>query len=312
MTVDFKLTEAQLATLKTWRAKGREICNSVGPADLKKAEDGFRLAYDIAGRQDPSIKWHGRIEWTGSPHAAEKIARKYGYDDFPCYGNCDAIWLWEHAYYREVLGKKDETEPLAGLIEIAKSGAGFWYPMDEALVVSERPTLLKLDNRDRLHCEDGPSIIYPDGWKLYCWHNVEVPKWILEEPKKITSEKIMGEKNQEIRSVMIQKIGGERFVRELGAEAVDRSDWGTLWRATVAGRTVMFVEVVDATADRHDEDGDPYFKHYFLRVDPDAYGGVQTALAAVASTWKRRDPAGRLNPYFKTPEEYAQALIAQS
>ena len=50
-----------------------------------------------------------------------------------------------------------------------------------------------------------------------------------------------------------------------------------------------------------DENKDVIYKEYFLRVDPKAYGGLTTARAAVASTWRTKK--GEL--YFKNPNDYA-------
>jgi len=53
--------------------------------------------------------------------------------------------------------------------------------------VSERHTHISLDDR-RLHCEDGPSIIYPDGFEVYAWRGTVFPKQWIE--KKLLENKL--------------------------------------------------------------------------------------------------------------------------
>jgi hypothetical protein len=46
----------------------------------------------------------------------------------------------------------------------------------------------------------------------------------------------------------------------------------------------MMVKVVNST-----QEPDGTFKDYFIRVDPNAYGGLKTARQAIASTWRDED-----------------------
>lgn len=81
------------------------------------------------------------------------------------YGQHDAYWLSFYAYFREVEGLLLETETVSGLLDLAKS-AGWFSPYSKICWISERPTELRLDKKERLHAADGPALIYPDGWSL--------------------------------------------------------------------------------------------------------------------------------------------------
>lgn len=63
---------------------------------------------------------------------------------------------------------------LAGIMRVARS-AGMWWPMLDAVVLSERPRELHLDSEGRLHRATGPAISYPDGWGMHAWHGTLVP-----------------------------------------------------------------------------------------------------------------------------------------
>ena len=81
------------------------------------------------------------------------------------YGQHDAYWLSFYAYFRQIEGLTQETETVAGLLDLAKS-AGWFAPYSKICWISERPTVLRLDKMGRLHAPEGHALTYPDGWSL--------------------------------------------------------------------------------------------------------------------------------------------------
>lgn len=105
----------------------------------------------------------------------------------------------------------------------------------------------------------------------------------------MTATSILDERNAEIRRVMLEKFGQARFVSELGAEPVASDDFGQLYSVDIPGdELLVMVRVENSTPD---PDGSR--REYWLRVDPDAYGGdaARVPQAAVASTWRYADGA---------------------
>jgi hypothetical protein len=185
---------------------------------------------------------------------------------------------------------------LEGLWELAQS-AGWAIPHENICWVSERHHILQRDERGRLHNLTGPACAYPDGWAIYAVHGVRVPEYIIERPQEISVEKIDAENNAEIRRVMMDRFTAPRYIAESGLKPIHADDFGTLYRRELAGdEPLCMVKVVNSTAEP-----DGSFKDYWLRVDPNAYGGIKTARAAVASTWRTAD--GKF--VFDKPEEYA-------
>ena len=138
------------------------------------------------------------------------------------YGQHDAAWLAFYDFFREVVGLTAETDKLVGLIAQAKA-AGWYLPHQNICWVSERHNILSRDDRGRLHCEAGPSVAYPDGWKIYAWHGVRVPESIIEQRDQITVKSIMAEKNTEVRRVMRNLYGTARFLKDAGAQVIGES-----------------------------------------------------------------------------------------
>jgi hypothetical protein len=111
------------------------------------------------------------------------------------------------------------------------------------------------------------------------WHGVRVPERVILRPAELTPQEILGERNAEIRRVMIERFGHDRFVLESGARAIHQDDTGALYRIDLPDdEPLVLVHVKNATPEP-----DSSFRTFFLRVPPD----MQRARQAVAWTfWK--------------------------
>jgi hypothetical protein len=141
--------------------------------------------------------------------------------------------------------------------------ARFW-------IVSDFPITVGRDDRNRPHCDDGPQLAWRDGWRVYNVHGVRVPADIIERPESITVERIDGESNAEIRRIMVDRYGRERYIRDSGAKLLheDLDELGLprrLWRREWPdGRTLQLVEVHNSTLEP-----DGTRRVFFLGVHPE-------------------------------------------
>ncbi len=121
-----------------------------------------------------------------------------------------------------------------------------------------------------------------------------MPEQLIIQPETITIEQIRDEQNAEIRRVMLERFGFDRYITESGADLINRDDWGTLWRAEIPGdESLVMVQVVNSTPEPEGS-----FYNYFLRVHPElrplldnnGLGAPQplTARNAIASTFGLR------------------------
>jgi hypothetical protein len=125
------------------------------------------------------------------------------------YGSHDASWIGFYDYFQRNL-KLPEPEKISGLVSAAKE-CGWWWPFENAVIITSKPTAIHRDENFRLHSEDGFSLVYPDGWGIHAWHGVRVPANVIEQPNTITIEQIRKEENAEVRRVMIERMGWDRF-----------------------------------------------------------------------------------------------------
>jgi len=105
--------------------------------------------------------------------------------------------------------------------EVLRKAAAWVMPYENICFVSERHTHLSLDDR-RLHCEDGPAIIYPDGFEIYAWRGTGFPKqWIEKKP---TPGQALNWPNTEQRRVACEMVGWETILAELEAVTIDKDE----------------------------------------------------------------------------------------
>ena len=144
-------------------------------------------------------------------------------------------------------------------------------------VVSDRPRVLLVDEQNRPHCEDGPFCEWSDGTALFAVHGTRVPEWIVMRPERITVKAILAEQNAEVRRVMLDRMGLERFFSDAGAEPLQRDECGDLYRVDMADdEPLVFVRVLNSTPEP-----DGTRNQYILRVPP----SMNTARNAVAWTF---------------------------
>ena len=180
-------------------------------------------------------------------------------------------------------------EKLQAWADISKS-CGWWNPFEGVVIACERPSVQQVDDQGRLHRLDGPALLCRDGFPVYAVHGVRMPDWVIEQKELISIEKIDAEQNAEVRRVMIEIFGQERFLIEGGAEEIASDDFGTLYRREIDGdEPLVMVKVVNSTAEP-----DGTFKDYFLRVPPTC----QTPQEAVA--WTFDIPSEQYSPQFQS------------
>jgi hypothetical protein len=203
-------------------------------------------------------------------------------------GPDDLSWLSIFEYLRGVLALRAETELLLGLWQLA-ANAGWLQPHAKTCWLCERPDLLCADVNDRLHHPSGPALRFRDGFSVFAWRGVEVPRALIERPEEITLAAIDAQTNVQIRRCMIEIMTPRRYVAEGGAKRVAEDETGILWRRTwLAHDAWAAVEVINATAEP-----DGTRKHFFLQVPPN----LETAREAVAWT------------YGMQPEVYDQLVV---
>lgn len=150
-------------------------------------KDVDRAASAVFGRRwDDAVAWLGRgptgrilasnMLWRWGNEEVHGEFRGAQREPTPAYaGQFDAI----HPYLmasNAVFGKRMSgaiRQVLDARLEIARS-CGPWWQTDSQILISDRPLYVKLDDQQRPHAEDGPALLYRDGWAIYARDGVTI------------------------------------------------------------------------------------------------------------------------------------------
>jgi hypothetical protein len=177
------------------------------------------------------------------------------------FGSHDSGWLSFYSYFLEQceLSRCKKLQPLMQLAEVC----GWWMPYKNVCILQDRHCVLNRDDQGRLHCENGMAFAYPSGWGDYYWHGHRVPELVIMRPSDITIDLIKCESSAEIRRIMIERFGVEKYLHESGAKLLD-FDYVDV---TPQGKKMPRALIEDAFKDRYLEgtDGSTH-RVYFMRV----------------------------------------------
>jgi len=189
-----------------------------------------------------------------------------------CIGNMAAVHISNYLWV--------EMPPIPAKVELIKH-CGWFYPFEDLCVACERPLRISLNEVGRLHRADGPALELRCGYQQFAWNGFLVTEQFIRAPETLTVVQIETEPNVEVRRLMMERFGKERFLIESGTEPIQSDDWGTLYRKELPrDEPLVMVKVINSTPEP-----DGTFREYFLRVPPT----MRTAREAVAWTFGKRE-----------------------
>jgi hypothetical protein len=166
-----------------------------------------------------------------------------------------------------------------------------WYPAAGRVLVVQPPIHMKIvDNR--FHCESGPAMQFRDGFKTFMWRGVAVPEEVIM--KRPTIGMVRNTSNMEVRRIIIERMGYEKFLKSCGGNLIQRDRYGTLYNVGpgfgfgLMGSFLM-VKVKNSTPEP-----DGTYKDYVLPVPPH----IRTARQGIA--WSFGLEEHEYNPKIET------------
>lgn len=237
-----ELTQEQIDAMPAHVEKWVDFGLDCSPAPRETVEDGIRRCYRLAGLDEPE-----RIEWALSPVEGALLVSQIDHEfaspgadpltrderktkakaTWRQYigGQWWASWIAYMTFFRDVCGldapASDTWERLDAYTDANR--AGWWWPQEKFCVVTERPVHILGEQvaesgwgSHRLHCEDGPAILWRDGATLHAWHGVRVPSSLIE--KGWTPEEILRHPNAEVRRAAIERTGWDEFIAQAKLE----------------------------------------------------------------------------------------------
>lgn len=157
----------------------------------------------------------------------------------------------------------------------ALTECNWWAPMEGLCLMIDGAVEVNVDEAGLLHADDDMSVKFSDGWGVYTIHGVSVPEKVMQ--RSYSLEDIEAESNLEVRRIMIERYGLQKYLLEAQAVEIQADEFGTLYRKEQFGdEPLVMVQVRNSTPEP-----DGTFASYFLRVPP----AMTTAKSAVAWTF---------------------------
>ena len=228
-----------------WELILKQVGGSVWRKVYNKVSD---LVYTVVGGQVRSNVYDqvraqidSLVRYEGVPFSNEGLSSL---------GSSYASYL---TFFRDVckLELSPDTLERISITEDLVTSCGWSWWHENVLVISDRPKKINLDAENRLHCDNGPSIEYRDGWSLYHWHGVSIPEeWIMVG--KPTAKEALTWENIEQRRAACEIVGWTNVLKELDAETIDEDgdpEIGTLVECSIpdSGKE-RFLRVVCGTS----------------------------------------------------------------
>jgi hypothetical protein len=126
--------------------------------------------------------------------------------------------------YREIFGCDLRKYPAAGAYAHYCRLAGPCYFGENRAVVCGFPDAIHLRADDQLHCENGPSISWPDGFAIWSLNGIKVDEQLVMRPETQTLKQIEAEGNTDVRAIRIARFGWPRYLAESGAKQIDAQE----------------------------------------------------------------------------------------
>lgn len=248
------LTPEQAARFEEWSKQWIEIGLSTAPADFDTATDAALRAYKLANLERPMV-----ILRMSSPYGATlggalalQLLRSMGdkavrdqvrdqlrnapYNSIQTQFDAGfAAWV---TFFRDVCAWANPALEKFSVFEDLVKNCGWTWWHENVLAISDRPAVINRDTEGRLHCENGPSISYRDGWRLHHWHGTAVPAEWIENRANLDPAVVLKSKNVEQRAAGAAIVGWPKMVTKLKRKVIDGdpdTDMGALIELTLPG-----------------------------------------------------------------------------
>ena len=232
-----ELTKEQDEKLDEYFEKWSNVGLRFGKTTPEDREISERAIFEIYKEQGLS---QPQVFWARSPEEAIKKLFELGDDKIKSeplgdvgFGQHDASWLSFYDFFGKEAGLEDEVKDLKNHMILA-GHCGWWWPYENACMLSEIPISLSMDANGNLSNMNGPAVEYSDGFSVYCIDGINVPEWVITTPaSEIDPKEILKIENVDSRRVAIKKIGIQKMITKIGAKTIDSKEF------TIGGKYVL-------------------------------------------------------------------------
>jgi hypothetical protein len=230
-----KLTVEQINLFPHYVEKWTKHGYDTSPLDPVAVKSAIEKLYTCGGLKPPEkiVLCRGPIEAIltvnmyffkkENPKATKKeiiaFAKKNSVFTSCGYGSFDASWVSFYDFFQNEtdIGNLD----IINGIKETTLACGWYWAYSDICFVSEKPYILKVNDVNMLHCEDGPALAYHDGTELYFYNGVMMDKETICNHASITPESINNTDNEEQKRIKIEIYGVNKYLEDIKADVID-------------------------------------------------------------------------------------------
>jgi hypothetical protein len=217
-----KLTEAQEQMLEVYKDKWLAIGLSTEPCNVEETKKWVKVAYKNVDLKEPTNFYHAKGPSEALEIFKEITGSTSGFFSHSMYGSQEAGWLGYYEYFWKEVGI-EECSIIEPLVNIAKN-CGWWHAYEEFVLLQDRPQEIHMNEDAVLHNDNGPSVLYRDGFKVWSIDGYRVNEKIVMRPNELTVDEIHSESNADVQSIMVDRYGWENYIENIDAKLVDYRD----------------------------------------------------------------------------------------
>lgn len=252
-----ELTKDELDLMEVVRVEYEKRFFTYRKIDPAEGNRAVELFYKIGGADKMP-----KVHIVQSPRAAaEFIERLEGrpitdYQFSNYLSIFDLVWLAFYDYFLRIGENLDSKDFVDFLYAVRDCGIYDSIQTPENCILVEMPLYSKIEEGN-LHCADGPAMEFSDGFSLYYWRNIAVPKKLIMAPELVTKSDILSQDNAELRRCYMEVLGAKRYydivtdgqgLRKVDSGLDNQGNMMVLWETnkvdSISGTHIQFLEVV--------------------------------------------------------------------
>jgi len=196
----------------------------------ESAKEIFTLLFEIAEESRPLPK---EIVICGSPHECQRLANQHHnndswvhYSPLPYSYFTDGRYVTEYEAAIEMgkIDKDDNAEVIKNFWKYKKcldNSLFYTLVFDDIIFTSQPPVEIHVNDNFTLDNRDGPSVLFENGDATYHIEGIAVPEKYVMDRDSITREDVVKEENAELRRLLFELLGPDRFAEIMDLELID-------------------------------------------------------------------------------------------
>lgn len=212
-----ELNEKQTAALETYKNKWLNIGLDTKQSDAEDYKECFEAVKQIMAGEHDSLQDYVVCQ---SPQDIYNRVQDRTTVFNAVYGSFESPWLSFYDFFINETDVEVDKKLLEPFFTLALH-VSWCCIKDNTVYFSVKPSSIVMNEDNLLHNDNGPSVEFPDGFKVWSLEGHRVNEKIVMNPESLTIKEIHNQENADIQAIMIDRFGWERYIKESNATLID-------------------------------------------------------------------------------------------